>query len=248
LGLARIWVKGYIRVYGGQGCHDIPVGIADRPAAMTQIRERLPHRQEAGHFPDDIDEFGTRRNDDLGILTQELLQGLELAEKLGVLAVDAEFCLSWETTLFADTIPDRFRAAVGDAPATISVPTTGMQQQSGRERFQYPIYRPVQPIRHFVGPVRNLATDVQHFVLPVGGEGGDPLQHFLLRRGVPVPKDQYVAVRRSIVSQVIPCILRSTAICRWKSRKCSYSCHDCLFAYRPKVWFAASSHSIVQAA
>jgi hypothetical protein len=44
-----------------------------------------------------------------------------------------------------------------------------MPQQSGGERFQYPIYRLIQPIRDFIGPVRNSATDVQHFALSDGG-------------------------------------------------------------------------------
>jgi hypothetical protein len=44
----------------------------------------LRQRQNAGHFPDNIDEFRPRRDDNFGVLTQGLLKGFELPEKLCV--------------------------------------------------------------------------------------------------------------------------------------------------------------------
>jgi len=38
------------------------------------------------------------------------------------------------------------------------VPAAGMPRGSGRNRFQYPIYHSIQPIRYFVGQARSSAA------------------------------------------------------------------------------------------
>ncbi len=125
-------------------------------------------------------------------------------------------------------------------PTRCPTPTTSIEHK--HTIFQYPIYHPIQPTRHFVGALRNLTTDGQHFASPDVGRGCDPLQHLLGRRGIQVLKDllhQSIVVWRSITPLVVPCVLRFTAIGGLKLQNCGHPCHNCLLAYHPNVYFAA---------
>ena len=125
-------------------------------------------------------------------------------------------------------------------PMRCPTPTTSIEHK--HTILPYPIYRPIQPTRHFVGALRNLTTDAQHFVSPDVGRGCDPLQHLLPGRAPHILKDllhQSIVVWRSITPLVVPCVLRFTAIGGLKLRNCGHPCHNCLLAYHPNVYFAA---------